>query len=105
MAAQALIDKLRAHSVFNGYCDIDEVAEIEDLLYKADAQEVYESFSEGGRWSNYKTAVHRVESEEGDEFFFEEVREVPSTEFQEGGYFSYEFNEVRKMRKTVTVYE
>lgn len=107
MATQKTIEKLLAYSGFDGDTSDVEVEEIEELLYEADAQEVDESFTEGSRWSNYRTTVYRVVADEPDgrEFFFAAHTEVPATEMQDGGDFSYEFNEVYKTEKTVIVYE
>lgn len=105
MANNDVVNKLLAYDGFDGDTSDVEVEEIEELLYEADAQEVDESFTEGSRWSNYRTTVYRVVDEEGQEHFFAAYAEIPATEMQDGGDFSYEFNEVHKKTKTITVYE
>lgn len=105
MATKEQIDKLLAYDGFDGDDSDVGAEEIGELLYAADAQEVDESFTEGSRWGNYKTTVNRVVDEEGQEYFFAVSREVPATEMQYGGDFSYEFNKVFKTQKTITVYE
>lgn len=105
MATQAQIEALLKFHGFDGYDNDDAKQEIEDALYEADAKTVEERFIEGSRWSNYKARVHEVISDDGREFFFEEYEEFPATEMQDGGEFTYEFREVYKREKTITVYE
>lgn len=101
------IEQLRKYDDFYGnggyYGRSKEVEEIEDLLYDAKATQVHEEFEDGGRWSNYKITVHKVE-ENGKVAYFEINQEVPATEMQEGGDFSYSFYEVVPKEVTVIKY-
>jgi hypothetical protein len=65
---------------------------------------VDEEFEDGGRWSNYRTTVHKVEEESGAVAYFSLWRELPATEIQDGGDFSYELEEVVPREVTVTRY-
>lgn len=100
------IEQLRKYDGFEGttgYGRSEEVDEIEDLLYDAKSKEVHEEYEDGGRWTNYKTTVHKVE--ENDKVaYFEICQEVPATEMQDGGEFSYSFNEVVPKEVTVIKY-
>lgn len=80
----------------------DEAYElIGDIL--DDCEQVDDSYEDGGRWTNYSTAVYRVtESEEV--AYFSLWREVPATESQDGGDFSYELSEVVPQEVTVIKY-
>ena len=97
------IEQLRKYDGFSDYTDNEKVREIDDLLYDSDAREVDNSFQDGGRWSNYETTVFKVQ-EHGEVAYFKEVREVPATEMQEGGYFTYFFTEVVPKEVTVVKY-
>lgn len=100
------IEQLRKYDGFDGttgYGRSEEVDEIEDLLYDAKSMKVHKDFEDGGRWTNYETTVHKVE-ENGKVAYFEIGREVPATEVQDGGEFSYSFNEVVPKEVTVIKY-
>lgn len=89
----------------SGDTGTEKFNEIDDLLYEAASVEVKRNFSEGSRWSNYQTVIHKVTTlEEGDVFFALE-QEVPATEMQDGGDFSFEFDRVFPRERTVIVYE
>ncbi|MFJ7665368.1 hypothetical protein ACIQXW_23700 [Lysinibacillus sp. NPDC097162] len=100
------IEQLRKYDGFDGmtgYGRSEEVDEIEGLLYDAKSTKVYKEYEDGGRWTNYETTVHKIE-ENGKVAYFEISREVPATEMQEGGEFSYSFNEVVPEEVTVIKY-
>ena len=101
------IEQLRKYEGFDGtggyYGRSAEVDEIDELLYEAKATEVHSEFEDGGRWSNYETTVWKVE-ENGKVAYFSICEERPATEMQEGGEFSYQFNEVVPKEVTVIQY-
>ena len=101
------IEQLRKYDGFYGtggyYGRSEEVDEIDNLLYDAKAKKVHSEFEDGGRWSNYETTVHKVE-ENGKVAYFSICAEKPATEMQDGGEFSYEFNEVVPKEVTVIQY-
>jgi len=104
-----IITKLKALSGAGGDDVNDEYWEIDEILdaYKPDGystEVVEESFEDGGRWSNYRTQVYKVE-QSGVTAYFELWREVPATEMQEGQDCMWGFNEVLPVEKTVIVYE
>lgn len=107
----SIIEKLRGFDGTDGYWryyygDEPSVAIAEDIdaiLYTS-GKKVDSNFEEGGRWSNYERTVYEVR--EGDEVaYFEEVREVPGSESQDGMDLSYEFNEVFPHVVTTTIYK
>lgn len=65
-------------------------------------KEVHNEFEEGGRWSNYRSSVFKVEYN-GETAYFRMVQEVPASEMQEGMDLVYYFLEV--VPKEVTVIE
>lgn len=82
--------------------DRELVEEItEELL--SDASVVHESFEDGGRWTNWKTEVFKLE-EDGEVAYFRIQEEVPATEIQEGGDYIWLFQEVVPYEITVTRY-
>ena len=106
-----VIEQLRKFDGHDGYwryygsSEETETPEIiEDLLYDAKTTKVDSSFEEGGRWSNYETTIHKVE-EGGEVAYFEEIREVPASESQDGMDLTYQFNEVYPHVVTTTVYK
>ncbi|MCU6709313.1 hypothetical protein M6D81_11405 [Paenibacillus sp. J5C_2022] len=76
----------------------------EDGVSPYTAEKVDEEFEDGGRWSNYRTTVHKIEEESGTVAYFSLWRELPATEIQDGGDFSYELDEVVPREVTVTRY-
>lgn len=64
---------------------------------------VDEEFEEGGRWTNYKTNIYRVE-QDGQVAHFSIWREVPATECQDGGDFMVAIEEVVPEEVTVIRY-
>ncbi|MEK4360860.1 hypothetical protein NYE48_28025 [Paenibacillus sp. FSL M7-1455] len=64
---------------------------------------VDEEFEDGGRWTNYKTNVYRVE-QDGQVAYFSIWREVPATECQDGGDFMVAIEEVVPEEVIVTKY-
>ncbi|MCP6682955.1 hypothetical protein [Bacillus nakamurai] len=107
-----IIEELR------GYGDVDGILEygsgdrtfwsINELLYDYkpegySSQEVYNTFEECGRWSNYETSVYEV-NEGGEIAYFELGVERPATECQDGMDLSYHFREVVPQEVTVIKY-
>ncbi|WP_337102370.1 hypothetical protein [Paenibacillus sp. YIM B09110] len=78
---------------FDGYCEGVEYS----------VEQVDEEYEDGGRWTNYRTKVYRVE-EAGEVAYFSLWRELPATEMQDGGDFSYELTEVVPKEVTVIQY-
>lgn len=68
------------------------------------SSKVDETFEDGGRWTNYRTTVWKIEEESGSVAYFSLWRELPATEIQDGGDFSYELDEVVPREVTVTRY-
>lgn len=66
-------------------------------------EKVHNEFEEGGRWSNYKINVYKIDCD-GEVAYFELWEEVPASEMQEGGDFSYGFYEVVPKEVTVVQY-
>ncbi|MDR9852942.1 hypothetical protein RJP21_04925 [Paenibacillus sp. VCA1] len=87
----------------------DEVHEDVDAIlgvYKPkgySVKRVDEEFEDGGRWSNYKTTVYRVE-QDGQVAHFSVWREEPATEMQDGMDLALQINEVVPEEVTVIKY-
>ncbi|WP_010495019.1 hypothetical protein [Paenibacillus elgii] len=82
---------------------------IDDILdvYKPEGYEVDEvqtEFDEGGRWTNVETVVYKVTENSGAEAYFRVWREVPATEMQDGGDFTFGIREVEPLEVTVLQY-
>lgn len=106
-----VIEKLREliGDGYAGYAGAEKHREINDILdaYKPEGYEVTTvdtSYEEGGRWSNYETAVDKVTQADGKVAYFSVRREVPATEMQEGGWLSVNIKEVIPKEVTVTKY-
>ncbi|MEC0328734.1 hypothetical protein P4H42_03735 [Paenibacillus macerans] len=107
---QNVIEKLR-DLIGDGYKGEawDETHEEVDAFLDAYKPEGYsvkcveETFEDGGRWSNYKTSVYRVEQSDGKVAHFSIWREVPATEMQDGMDLELQIEEV--VPKEVTVIE
>ncbi|WP_068616517.1 hypothetical protein [Paenibacillus tuaregi] len=88
----------------------DETHEAVDVILGAYKPEGYavgcvdEEFEDGGRWTNFKTNVYRVEQPDGQVSHFRICREVPATECQEGGDFCVSIDEVVPEEVTVIKY-
>lgn len=67
-------------------------------------EKVDESFEDGGRWTNYRTKVYRITETDGSVAYFSLWRELPATEIQDGGDFSYELEEVEPKEVTTIRY-
>jgi hypothetical protein len=67
------------------------------------SKHVSESCEDGGRWTNYKTDVYRVE-QDGKVAHFSVWREVPATEMQDGGDFAVTITEVVPREVTAIKY-
>lgn len=84
-----VIEKLRKENGFYGYKYNEAISDLLIEAYEPEGYlvvEVDETFSEGGRWSNYRHTVYKVV--EGDEVaYFKVSQEEPATESQEGGDF------------------
>jgi hypothetical protein len=98
-----MIEELRKldgyDSTYESWSDIP--APIQELL---DCYEsVHSELEEGGRWSNYKTNVYKVE-ENGETAYFSVWREVPATVYQEGGDFGIGMDEVVPKEVTTIKY-
>lgn len=106
MAKQSDIEKLLTYDGLDVYSDAEEVEDIERLLYLTKAEEIQQEFREGSRWSNYRETIHKVVADEPDGrvFFFKTVEEIPATEMQDGGEFTFEFDEVHEHTETIKVY-
>lgn len=100
-----VIEKLRQFHDIEGEVGDDDYEKILNTLWadEASTEEVDSRFEEGGRWSNYETNIYKIESD-GEVVYFELWREVPATEMQEGGDFSYGFYEVVPIEVTVIEY-
>ncbi|MFL1672162.1 hypothetical protein [Paenibacillus dendritiformis] len=61
-------------------------------------------FEEGGRWANEEIDVYKITEDNGDVAYFEIRREVPATEMQDGGSFSFWIDEVEPRQVTITKY-
>lgn len=100
---EKLFDEIESHFTSDNY-DSDEMWEVIEMLGEH-GKEVERTFEQGGRWSNYETVVYAVEAPEQEERYFALTREVPATEMQDGGDFTWDFTEVYRKEKTVIVYE
>lgn len=81
----------------------DEAYEEVTVVLDRYGEQVDETYEDGGRWTNYRTTVYRV-SESEEVAYFSLWRELPATESQDGGDFSYELSEVVPQEVTVTRY-
>lgn len=75
--------------------------ELEPGCYEVD--KVDSEFENGGRWTNTEIAVYKVE-QDGEVAYFSVWQEVPATEMQEGGDFSFGIDEVEPREVTVIKY-
>jgi len=104
----SIIETLRKFDGTEGDTRDEEYEEIDVVLdaYKPkgySVKTVDSEFEDGGRWTNTKSEVYEVT--EGDNTaYFRLWREVPATEMQEGGDFSFGFDEVRPQEVTVIKY-
>lgn len=105
-----IIEELRKYNGLDGSEKDNKFEEIDDLLWsgrskssKYKAEEVHEEFEEGGRWSNHRTRVYKVE-QDGETAYFELYDEVPATEMQDGQDCSWSFCEVEPKEVTVIQY-
>lgn len=80
-------------------CDYFEASEVIERVGGGNGESIKVEFEEGGRWSNYEITTFRVLNR-----YFKFQREVPATEYQEGGYFSRALWEVYPKEVTVTKY-
>lgn len=67
------------------------------------SKRVSTTFEDGGRWTNWKTDIYRVE-QDGKVAHFSVCREVPATECQDGGDFALNITEVVPQEVTVIEY-
>jgi hypothetical protein len=74
-------------------------------LLVSGGKEVDETFSEGGRWSNYRTRVFRYYFK-SEHVYFKVTEEVPASESQEGGDFGEpDISQVYPHKVETTIYK
>lgn len=83
--------------------------EIDDILdaYKPEGytvEDVHEEHDEGGRWTKTVTTVYKITQVDGKVAHFRLRRDMPATEMQEGGNFTFGFYEVVPRPVTVVQY-
>lgn len=83
---------------------LDEYMSGKDGYTTYEVEKVDEDFEDGGRWTNYRIDVYKITENDGTVAYFSLWREVPATEMQEGGDFSYSLAEAEPKEVTVIQY-